>query len=145
MVRAGHPSHRTAWPAVALVLVGTSALAGCGTGAEDLDLAGRTFVSTEVRGHTLVDGTVIRLSFEEDNISAQAGCNTMFGPASWEGEVLTTEGPMAMSMMACDNGLSEQDDWLSSFLTSEPAITLEGETLVLGTDDEGITMTEDGP
>jgi heat shock protein HslJ len=150
MVRAGRPPHRT-WSAVVIsVLVAASAaLAGCGAGtgagagAEEPDLAGRTFTSSEVRGHSLVDGTTVRLSFEEDTISAQAGCNTIFGSASWDDDVLTTDGPLAMTMMACDDGLSEQDEWLSSFLTSEPAITFEGDTLVLGTDSEGITLTQE--
>lgn len=151
MVRAGRPSHRARSAVVAAVLVaGSAALAGCGSGAgagagaEEVDLAGRTFTSSEVRGHTLVDGTTVRLSFEEDTISAQAGCNTIFGSASWDDAVLTTDGPLAMTMMACEDGLGEQDAWLSSFLTSEPTLSLEGDTLILGTDSEGITLTEDG-
>ena len=43
------------------------------------DLAGRTFVSTTVTGFELIDGTEIRISFEEDHLSASAGCNTMGG------------------------------------------------------------------
>jgi hypothetical protein len=32
-------------------------------------------------------------------------------------------------MMACPNGMQEQDDWLAALLTSSPAITLDGDTL----------------
>ena len=129
--------------ATLLVLLSIGLLTGCGGGGEDVDLAGRAFTSTEVRGHTLVDGTSVVLTFAEDSMSAQAGCNTLAGGASWADGVLTA-GPLAMTMMACEDDLSAQDQWLSEFLASEPAIQLDGDTLVLGDDTEGMTLTEDG-
>ena len=127
--------------AVALLAVGL--LTGCSGSGEDLDLAGRAFTSTEVRGHTLVDGTSVTVTFAEDSISAQAGCNTLAGGATWTNGVLTA-GPLAMTMMACEDDLSAQDQWLSELLASEPAIELDGDTLVIGDATEGITLTEDG-
>lgn len=129
---------------IAVALLAVSLLAGCSGGSEELDLNGREFTSTEVRGHSLVDGTSVRLTFEEDGISAQAGCNTIFGGASWADGVLTSDGQLAMTMMGCDGDLAAQDQWLSDFLASEPSIALDGDTLVLGDDTEGITLTEDG-
>lgn len=82
------------------------------------------------------------LAFEDDRISAEAGCNTLSGGATWDGGVLTTTGPLASTMMGCERGLAAQDEWLSAFLASEPAIVIEGETLVLGNDRQGITFTE---
>ena len=76
-------------------------------------------------------------------ISAQAGCNTLAGGATWTNGVLPA-GPLAMTMMACEDDLSAQDQWLSELLASEPAIELDGDTLVIGDDTEGITLTEDG-
>ncbi|MFK5635842.1 META domain-containing protein [Ornithinimicrobium sp. LYQ103] len=121
-----------------------SLLAGCSGGSQELDLGGREFTSTEVRGHSLVDGTSVRLTFDETAVSAQAGCNTIFGGASWGDGVLTSDGPLAMTMMGCDEDLAAQDQWLSDFLASEPSIALDGGTLVLGDDTEGITLTEVG-
>ena len=128
---------------VTVLLLATAFVGGCAGESEELELGGRTFTSTEVRGHSLVDGTTIRLSFEDDAISAQAGCNTMVGGVSWSDGVLVTDGQLAMTMMACDDALSAQDQWLSDLLTSEPAIALDGDTLVLGDDTEGITLTEE--
>lgn len=128
---------------IVLALLSMGLLAGCSSDGGDLDLAGREFTSTEVRGHTLVDGTTVRLTFDEDTMSAQAGCNTLAGGASWADGILTA-GPLAMTMMACEDALAAQDQWLSDFLASEPAITQDGETLVLGDDTEGITLTDDG-
>lgn len=124
-------------------LLSMSLLTGCAGSGEEMDLSGRAFTSTEVRGHSLVDGTSVTVTFAEDTLSAQAGCNTLAGGASWADGVLTA-GPLAMTMMACEDDLSAQDQWLSEFLASEPAIELDGDTLVIGDDTEGITLTEDG-
>lgn len=42
-------------------------------------LDGTTYVSTNVTGHELVEGTEVQLSFEEGVMSVSAGCNTIFG------------------------------------------------------------------
>lgn len=125
------------------VLLCVSLLPGCSGDGGDPDLAGRTFISTEVRGHSLVEGTNVRLTFDDERVSAQAGCNTLAGGASWTSGVLTA-GPLAMTMMACDEALSNQDQWLSDFLSSKPAIQQADDTLVLGDDSEGITLKEEG-
>lgn len=142
-------SRRRVGLGLALALVGTL-LAGCsdnggGDGAGDesaLDLNGRSFVSQEVHGRTLVTGTTVSLSFDDDRISAEAGCNTMNGEATWTDGTLTVPGPLAMTRMACEKGLAAQDEWLSELLTSGPDIALEGDTLILGNDQKGITLTE---
>lgn len=127
---------RGAGRAVALAVV-TLALAACGgtspqEAASDDDLAGRAFVSTRVTGRDLVEGTEVRLIFQEGRVSVTAGCNTLNGEAAWEDGRLVVQGPMAQTMMACDPALSEQDVWLAALLTSEPPLTLDGSTLTLG-------------
>ncbi|HET6966993.1 MAG TPA: META domain-containing protein [Ornithinibacter sp.] len=114
-------------------------LAGCGGGGADL--AGSTYTSTEVRGHDLVEGSQVTLTFEDGRISANAGCNTMSGPATWDGETLEVEGPLASTMMACEEPLMEQDTWVSDFLTSSPALAVDGDELTLGDDSTGMTLT----
>ena len=114
-------------------------LAGCGGGGADL--AGSTYTSTEVRGHDLVEGSQVTLTFDDGRISANAGCNTMNGAATWEGETLEVEGPLASTMMACEEPLMEQDTWLSDFLTSSPDLAVEGDELTLGDDSAGMTLT----
>lgn len=126
----------------AVLLAGPVLLGACSTGSEEIDLAGRSFTATEVRGHELVPDTDIVVSFEDGLLSAQAGCNTLAGDATWTDGVLTA-GPLAMTMMACDDALSAQDQWLSDLLTSEPAISLDGDTLTIGDDDAGLTLQED--
>ncbi len=115
-----------------------------GDGSANLDLGGRTFVSQEVFGRPLVTGTQVTLSFEDDRISAEAGCNTMNAPATWTDGTLSVEGPMAMTRMACERGLQAQDEWLAEFLTSGPQVSIDGDTLILGNDRRGIVLTEGG-
>ena len=52
----------------------TTTAAGGGSG-----LAGTTFVSTSVDGYEPVEGTQIRLTFDDERMGANAGCNTMAG------------------------------------------------------------------
>ncbi|MGH8823805.1 MAG: META domain-containing protein [Jiangellaceae bacterium] len=110
---------------------------------DDPDLVGRSFVSTEVRGHDLVEETSVRLSFESDRVSATAGCNTFTGPASWDdGTLAISADSLAATMMGCEPDLQAQDDWLTGFLTSSPTLELDGSTLNLGDDESGMTLEE---
>jgi heat shock protein HslJ len=123
----------------ALVLL---ALAACapeeisGVGPGDGDgppaLEGRTFLSRSVKGHELVAATRIQLSFNDGNLGATAGCNSLGSPYSLDGDVLVTEGQgMTQTEIGCDPPRHAQDEWLSGFLTSKPTITLSGNELTL--------------
>jgi heat shock protein HslJ len=80
--------------ALTLVALSALALAACGdddtldadetlppVGAapQPADLAGATFGSSAVTGYELVADSTISLSFGDDTVSADAGCNTMNG------------------------------------------------------------------
>jgi heat shock protein HslJ len=141
--------------ALALLTLSALALAACGSdddspAADDSlpavgsapaadDLADRAFESTEVTGHELVADTTIELAFTSDSLSARAGCNSMNGGYSITDGALEV-GVMASTMMACSDELMAQDTWLSEFLSSGPAIALDGDTLTLTGDDAAITL-----
>ncbi|HZI36669.1 MAG TPA: META domain-containing protein [Acidimicrobiia bacterium] len=97
---------------------------------------GRTFLSTSVTENgqpkALVDGTRITLNFFADGhrLGAQAGCNQMGGPASFQGGRLVVDD-MATTEMGCDPPRHAQDEWLARFLTSKPSWEREGATLTL--------------
>jgi heat shock protein HslJ len=145
---------RTAFTLIALSAI---ALAACGSDdatsdAEDTlpavgaapaaaDLDGRSFESTEVTGHEVVAGSTITLAFEDDRLSANAGCNSMNGGYTIDDGVLTV-GAMASTMMACEDALMAQDTWLSEFLSSGPEIALDGATLTLTGDNAAIVLAE---
>lgn len=105
------------------------------------DLVGRTFVATATPGYQLVEGSTIRLTFDDGRLSARAGCNTMFGGATWADGVL--EAPMlASTRMACAPELMEQDGWLAALLSSSPTIRVDGATLTIGDADAGLVLVE---
>jgi heat shock protein HslJ len=109
------------------------------SGSGSTDLAGKVFVSTGVEGSGLAEITSIRMTFEDGSVSAIAGCNTIFGGATWDDGTLTVDGELARTTMGCDDALSAQDDWLSEFLSSGPSVELDGSTLTL--DDGVATIT----
>jgi heat shock protein HslJ len=98
-------------------------------------LAGRTFISQSIAdegiAHGLAQGTAVRLTFQGDTLSANAGCNTMSGGYTIDGGKLVTIGDWATTEMGCQPALQAQDQWLSAFLSSGPRITLNGDSLVL--------------
>jgi heat shock protein HslJ len=97
-------------------------------------LLGRTFLSTGVTvdgaPFALVDGTRIRLIFDNGNLSANAGCNIIGGNLVIDGDTLRFSGAQ-MTEMGCDPARHNQDDWLVTFLSSTPTFVLNGNDLTL--------------
>jgi len=93
-----------------------------------------SYVSTQVTGYDLVANTSIRLTFEDGNLSANAGCNTMFAPYELTEDTLAWTGEPAQTMMGCVEDLAAQDEWLAGLLTGgvEAASTASGLTLTSG-------------
>lgn len=105
------------------------------------DLDGRVFSSVRVDGHQLVGDTRIRIGFDGDELSADAGCNHLFGTLAVEGGTVTASN-MGGTEMGCPDGLNEQDAWLSGFLAAGPEAVLDGDTLTLTKDDVVIELVE---
>lgn len=121
-------------------------LVACSSGggpADAPDLAGKVFVATDVQGRDLVEGSTLRLTFDEDQLAAQAGCNTIFGGAAWDDGTLRFTGEPARTSMGCVDGLAEQDDWLAAFLTAAPSVELNGRTLTLDGGTGTITLEQE--
>ena len=108
------------------------------------DLSGRGFVSSDVTGYDLVEGSEITMNFLDDSVSVNAGCNTMNGGFEIVDGAFVA-GQFAMTMMACDDPLMDQDTWLSEFLASSPSISLDGSTLSFSGDEVTITLDEIEP
>ncbi len=133
--------------ALALLAVSALALAACGSDSDGAsgsaptadDLAGQAFESTSVEGYDLVEGSTIELGFETDALGARAGCNSLSGGYTITDGTLEV-GAMASTMMACEDALMAQDQWLSEFLTSGPDIVLDGDTLTLTGSEATVTL-----
>lgn len=103
-------------------------------------LEGRTFLSTGVQGRALVPGSVVRLAFENGQVSASAGCNSMGGAYRIEGDLLVT-GPLMSTEMACDPALMQQDQWLAELLGGA-TVALDGDTLTLTRNVSRLTLLD---
>ncbi len=114
-----------------------------GSGSPSDSLDGRSFVSAQVDGYDLVPDSFITISFDDGSVSVNAGCNTMFGAYTTDGDVLSAPA-LAMTMMACEPALMTQDTWISALISSDPTFTIEGDTLTItGSDAQVITLVEE--
>lgn len=134
---------RMAWGLFVVALATT----GCGVGGSDSggQLGGRTFLSSAVTDHgetrALAPGTRIQLTFDNDKIKADAGCNHLFGPVRVVGERLTVSD-LGWTQKGCEAALHEQDDWLTGFLSAGPSWRVDGDQLVLRAGDTEIAFVD---
>ena len=120
------------------IFVTVLAIAACDKGhprAESLGLAQAPADLSKLEGNawvadsildphvSLVPGSQIDMRFKSDSLSANAGCNTLFGGASIHGDTLVVPA-LASTKKACDDTLNQQDTWLTDFLSSRPTIEL---------------------
>lgn len=106
-----------------------------------LDVDGRTFLSTEVDGYTLVPETRIVLTFEGENLGASAGCNALDGGFQFDDEVLVVD-EIAQTEIGCDPTLAEQDRWLAALLTARPTLRQAGDTISISSGATTVRLTD---
>lgn len=126
----------------AALVIGAASLAACGSddaGVTDLD--GTIWGEATVEGYELA-GT-LDIVFDDGTVSVTGGCNTMNGAYSIDDGVLTA-GPLAMTMMACPDPLMEQDTWFAALLDTGLDVMMDGDDLVLSSDDVTITLEPQG-
>jgi heat shock protein HslJ len=105
-------------------------------------LVGRTFEAVEARGADLPTASAVTVTFDDGHVAASAGCNTLFGGAAWDGGRLVLEGELASTMMACPHDVELFEAWLAGLLASDPAVELDGTTLILGDQTTGLVLEE---
>lgn len=94
------------------------------------DLDGRVFATAQVDGHALVDETVVRLAFDGDELSVDAGCNHLTGTVAVEGDRLDVSN-LGGTEIGCTKDRAAQDEWIADFLTHSPTVALDDGTLTL--------------
>ena len=131
---------------VSCVLSCVLAVAGCGGGQSADQLMNRSFTTTSVvtsgEERPLAADSTLKVTFTPDGVSAVAGCNTMFGPVSFDSGTLRTSGPLGMTMMGCDPALMDQDQWISEFLASGPTWKLDGPNLTLASGETVLVLKD---
>ncbi len=127
----------------AAATMGALALSGCGgsSSSSDVTLEEMTgaWVLESGKGAAgelkPVDGVPVELNVEQDGtFSANAGCNNLFGSLTVENGKLDI-GPVASTMMACDDALMDLDQAYIAALEAVDHGSVDGEKLTLeGTD-----------
>ena len=109
-------------------------------------LDGRQFWSISVLENgverPLVDDTRISVRFNNGNISASAGCNSMGGPYQVDNDGQLTVREMASTEIGCDPERHAQDEFVAAVLTARPRLTLNGHDLTLATDTVRIQLLD---
>jgi heat shock protein HslJ len=72
---------------------------------------------------------------EDDRLSGQAGCNTFTTSYSRDGEEMTVHTPIAISLMACDQPIMDQETMYLNALERTATFELGDETLILRSED----------
>lgn len=90
----------------------------------------------------LVAGTQIQLSFDEGQVGAALGCNSMGGTYHLDGDVLVIDEGLSMTEMGCDPERHAQDEWFAGVLSSPPALAVEGDTLTITAGDTVVTFQD---
>ncbi len=134
--------------AIATAALATTSLAACGGGSagepDPAVLYGKSFDVTEmsVGGQTApAPGSTITVTTLEDSVSINAGCNTMNGEATYTATQITV-GPIAMTMMACEQALMDQDLVLGTFFEADPQWSLSEGTLTLTVGADSLTLVQ---
>lgn len=125
---------------------GTTSTSGSASGdaVTKSDLESASFESTKVTGHDLVAGSAVTITFDGAAMAVKGGCNTMTGAWSVDGGTLKWTGQPAMTMMACDEPLMQQDTWLTGLFTTGMTGTKSGNTLTLTSGDTTMELTKKG-
>lgn len=114
-----------------LLALGILVLAGC-SGDAGGDPTDRTWQLTELEGAPPLDGTSIELTIEEGTVSGGSGCNQYTGPAVVGDEGSMTLGPdFAITFMACDQPITDQEQSYLTALASVETFTIENDALLL--------------
>jgi heat shock protein HslJ len=128
-----------------VVLLAAGVIGGCGGGMTDstlrTQLTGRSFVSESVDGLRLVAGTQVAVSFEDNGVSAQAGCNSFFGAFEIDGNTLRVS-MLGSTIIGCAAPLGAQDQWLSAFLLGGPTLELDDPKLVMTSGDVQVHLLD---
>jgi heat shock protein HslJ len=133
-----------------IVVLGVVGVVAAGCSSEPtagVDLTDRTFTTTEYTfdGELIgaAEGSVVSVTFTENGVSVNAGCNSMFGDADLtDGVISLTNDQMATTLMACSEPLIVQDQVLNELFSSTPTWSLDGSELTITGSRMSMVLTE---
>jgi len=132
---------------LSLVVVGVLVTSCSNDSTAEADLTDRTFTTTaytlDGEPITAAEGSTVSVTFTEDGISVNAGCNSIFGEANLaDGKITLGTETMASTMMACSEPLMSQDQILIELFSSTPTWSLNGSELTISGSRMSMVLTE---
>ena len=137
---------------IALTVTALLALTACGNepaarSGSGESLTGRTFLSTSVtengKPRPLATKTQVRLQFTTTGrMSWNAGCNTSETSVSTSDGKLSLGKEITSTLIGCMGPLQGQDSWIAGVLSKKPTWKLDGDKLVLSTENTTISLLD---
>lgn len=89
-----------------------------GTGVATDAFKDATYTVLDVEGRQLVPGTQLVLTFAKDELQVTAGCGSIGGRVSVDGDKLSFAGDPQVTTASCDASRTAQDQWLAEWFGS---------------------------
>ncbi|MET8800070.1 META domain-containing protein [Nocardia sp. NPDC004568] len=102
---------------------------------------GHTYISTEVTGTPIPGGGPLTLTFADDRISAEAGCNTHSGAVDLRDHVLHVS-ELASTLIGCPGDRAGSDAWVDDLLRADPTWQLDQDRLTLTGKGATVVLTD---
>lgn len=97
-------------------------------------LVGSSWDLVSVFGESVISGTNVTLTFDEATFSGNAGCNTYNGGYSMSDNKIVISDQIITTMMACEEGVMQQETSYLAALPKVVAYQIDGTTLNLITE-----------
>lgn len=117
---------------LALGFATTVLMAGCApAGGETLQLEGTSWKLVELDGQPALPNSEGSIRFEDGKAGGSTGCNGFSGEYTLDVDGSIQFGLMASTMMACEQGLMEQETTFLQALAEAAAVQVEGGSLTI--------------
>lgn len=136
------------WSAIASVLVVACSdpndVASGSTAGQRLmaELNGGVYLLQSAVGYSPVEGTTIRVHFNDGEFGFSAGCNGHGGRFSVDDGRTLTITELGSTAMGCDEARHGQDAWLADFFTTRPTLALDGAELTVSGDEATLVFLD---
>jgi len=126
-----------------LALAGLLGLGLAACAESTVDPTGRTWLLTELNGQPLVEGTIVDMTLTTDAVSGSSGCNQYNGAASFEDGAMTLGPEFAVTFMACEQPIMDQEAaYLAALAETTAYEVLDHELRLLDASDQVLMRFE---
>ncbi len=121
-----------------------AALVACGnTDNADMgdDPSGHTWELTDLQGVTPIEGTTLDMTIEDGTVHGSSGCNNYNGPATVDSGSMTLGPNFAVTFMACEQAIMDQEQKYLNALTQVTSYIIVGPDKLNLQDANGIEIS----